>query len=124
MASKTTRLLLLLIVAHMSFASEQVKLFINQLPGYSSLADCAVFQVSTIVRNMEDGCGDGSKTTSYNSFCHTSSSYFSSFIGSNVEKACATDSLDFQKSLAAELFDNYYHLGDNLTSSMHDFYSS
>ncbi|KAF3039405.1 hypothetical protein E8E12_008663 [Didymella heteroderae] len=65
---------------------------------------------------MANGCGDGSKTTSYNCFCHTSSSYFSSLIGSKVESACATDNPDLQRTSAVDLFETYCHLGDSLTS--------
>ncbi|OSS49230.1 hypothetical protein B5807_05541 [Epicoccum nigrum] len=102
----------------MVLASGQIKLFINQLPEYSSMADCAEGQVSTIVRNMADGCGDGSKTTSYNCFCHTSSSYFNSLIGAKVERACATDNPELQKTSAVDLFGAYCHLGDSLTSEV------
>jgi hypothetical protein len=119
MASRS-RWLLFLVLAHMALASGQIKLFINKLPDYSSIAACAEFQLSTIVRNMEDGCGDGSKTTSYNCFCHTSSSYFSSLISYKVEKACATDNPDRQRSSAVGLFETYCHMGDSLTSGMPD----
>jgi hypothetical protein len=117
MASRMGTRLLLLALAQTVFASGQTKLFINQLSEYSSMADCAEGQISTIVRNMEDGCGDGSKTTSYNCFCHTSSSYFNSLIGAKVERACATDNPDLQKTSALDLFGAYCHLGDSLTSS-------
>jgi hypothetical protein len=117
MASRMSTRLLLLALAQTVFASGQIKLFINQLSEYSSMADCAEGQISTIVRNMEDGCGDGSKTTSYNCFCHTSSSYFNSLIGAKVERACATDNPDLQKTSALDLFGAYCHLGDSLTSS-------
>ena len=117
MASRVTTGLFLFACAQMVLASGQIKLFINQLPEYSSMADCAEGQVSTIVRNMADGCGDGSKTTSYNCFCHTSSSYFNSLIGAKVERACATDNPDLQKTSALDLFGAYCHLGDSLTSS-------
>ncbi|KAK7193788.1 hypothetical protein PSPO01_00461 [Paraphaeosphaeria sporulosa] len=115
MASRIRSPLILLVLANMTVASGQIRLFINQLPEYSSMADCAEPQVSTIVRNMENGCGDGSQTTSYNCFCHTSSSYFSNLIGSKVEKACKSDNPDTQKTSAVELFDSYCHLGDSLT---------
>ena len=118
MASRMSTRLVLLAFVQMVFASEQIKLFINQLPEYTSIADCAEGQISTIVRDMVNGCGDGSKTTSYNCFCHTSSSYFNSLIGSKVERACATDNPDLQKTSALDLFGAYCHLGDSLTSGM------
>jgi hypothetical protein len=123
MASRMSTRLLLLALVQTVFASGQIKLFINQLPEYSSMADCAEGQVSTIVRNMADGCGDGSKTTSYNCFCHTSSSYFNSLIGAKVERACATDNPDLQKTSALDLFGAYCHLGDSLTSGTSDLHT-
>lgn len=44
-------------------------LFINSLPEYSVLPACAERPLSTIVRDMRYGCGDGKQTTSYSCFC-------------------------------------------------------
>ncbi|KAF9740673.1 hypothetical protein PMIN01_00212 [Paraphaeosphaeria minitans] len=78
---------MLLVLAHKAVASEQIRPFINQLPEYSLMADCAEPHVSKIVRDMDNGCGDGSQTTSYNCFCHPSSSYFSTLIGSKSRES-------------------------------------
>jgi hypothetical protein len=91
MASRIRRPLLLLLLAHMALTSGQIRLFINQLPEYSALAPCTEVPVSTVVRITSDGCGDGSQTISYHYFCRTSSSYFSSLIGSKVDAARATE---------------------------------
>lgn len=116
MVSRIHDLLLPFLLAQVALAAGQTKIFINTLSEYSSLADCAEPHVSTIVRDMVNGCGDGQKTTSYACFCYTSSSYYSSFIGAKVQKACATNSPSVQRASAVELFDSYCHLGDSLSS--------
>lgn len=122
MASIVLRPWLLLVLAYMALA-EQTRLFIDQVPAFKSQAPCALTPISTIVKYMNDGCGDNKQTTSYNCFCSSSSSYFSSLIGSKVEKACQTDNPDFQRTAAVALFDAYCHLGDSLTSGKSDSYT-
>jgi hypothetical protein len=67
----------------------ETKIFIDQdVSEYSLLSSCAEQRVSTIVRDMSDGCGDQSQMTSYLCFCQTSSSYFDSFISSRIARTC------------------------------------
>jgi hypothetical protein len=83
--------------------------------------------LSTIVRDMEGGCGDDLKTTSYNCFCYTSSSsssssssYFGRLISYEVEKACATNGFGFWGFSAMGLGEIRCHVGDGLMSGMLD----
>jgi hypothetical protein len=108
MASRIRRPLLLLLLAHMALTSGQIRLFINQLPEYSALAPCTEVPVSTVVRITSDGCGDGSQTISYHYFCRTSSSYFSSLIGSRDRTP------DVQRTSAVGLFGTYFDLVTHL----------
>lgn len=84
-------------------------IYINLIPEYSSLSSCAISPLSTIVRGMGAGCGDGSALTSYSCFCTDSSSYFSSMISSVVLAQCATD--PSQASSAVNVFDSYCAVG-------------
>jgi hypothetical protein len=81
-----------------------------QLPEYSLLETCAELQVSTIVRNMEYGCGDDSKLTSFACFCFQSSAKFSSMIGAHVSSAC-NPRYPAQNTSAIEVFSSYCQLG-------------
>jgi hypothetical protein len=96
--------------ATLASASGATKIFINQIPEYASLAKCAEPELSTIVRNMYYGCGDGSKTTSYACFCYESSSKFSNMIESHVSTACSEDGS--QATLAVQVFSDYCQLGE------------
>lgn len=99
-----------LALAGLAAASGPTSIFINQVPEYALLSPCAESQVSTIVRNMAFGCGDGSKTTSYKCFCYESSAKFSSMIGKHVQTACTQDAS--QNTSAVEVFSSYCQLGD------------
>jgi hypothetical protein len=96
--------------ATLASASGATKIYINQVSAYSSLAQCAEPEVSTIVRDMSYGCGDGSRTTSYACFCYQSSSEFSSMIENHVSTACSADSS--QATLAVQVFSDYCQLGE------------
>lgn len=65
--------------------------FINLIPAYKGLPPCAEVPLSTIVRDMNLGCGDGGKTTSWSCFCSASSSQFAAKISSRVQASCTAD---------------------------------
>jgi hypothetical protein len=87
----------------------ETKIFIDQdVSEYSLLSSCAEQRVSTIVRDMSDGCGDQSQMTSYLCFCQTSSSYFDSFISSRIARTCNDQA---QASLGQAVFSKYCQVG-------------
>lgn len=86
-------------------------IFINLVPEYSSLSSCAQTPISTIVRDMENGCGDSNATTSYSCFCTASSSYFNSLISSAVNLQCNGYFPEVQASSATEVFHSYCEVG-------------
>jgi hypothetical protein len=89
--------------------------WINQLDNYSSLPVCAEGPISTIVRGMVKGCGDGGRATSYSCFCTKSSSAFKDLIASSVEKACSGTGSEVVSATA--LFEEYCSLGIKQTSA-------
>lgn len=103
---------LLLVIA--AVASAQ-RIFIDAIPAYSELPICAAEQLRTVVKNMEKGCGDDRKTTSYSCFCTDSSSYFSGVISTSVASACLPETTTAVDA-AADIFSSYCALGSNGTS--------
>ena len=92
--------------------------FINQVPEYSSLSSCAEVPLSTIVRDMEQGCGDGGKTTSYSCFCTASFSKFSEKISKAVASDCTNTAGGVEATEvlgAVDVFSAYCALGSNGT---------
>ncbi|KAK3904056.1 hypothetical protein C8A05DRAFT_14042 [Staphylotrichum tortipilum] len=83
-----TALLFLLLPFTLAQRPTPTPLYINQVPAYSSLPSCAERPLSTIVRGMARGCGDHNAVTSYDCFCTSSSSFFSSVISSSVAEEC------------------------------------
>lgn len=102
------------VILIISITSAQ-QVFIDSIPAYSSLDACAVGPLSTIVRDMSYGCGDGSHTTSYGCFCTSSSSYFSAFISSNVLNQCGGNVAE--ATSAVDVFNAYCQLGGSNSSS-------
>jgi hypothetical protein len=84
------------------------KIFIDQVPEYDLLKNCAEAKVSAIVRGMVNGCGDGNKMTSYGCFCYSSSTFYDSMIGGNVATACDDQS---QIASAQDVFHKYCQIG-------------
>jgi hypothetical protein len=81
--------------------------------------------LSTIVRDVERGYGGDSKTTSYNCFCHSSSSSYCSDLGSyKVEKACAADDAGLWRCSTVRLGGICCHVGDGLVVGMSDPWAS
>jgi hypothetical protein len=66
-------LVLSLIVA--SVQGGKTSIYIDRVPAYSSLEQCAQSRVSAIVRAQASGCGDDMALTSFSCFCIDSSRY-------------------------------------------------
>ncbi|KAH0440900.1 hypothetical protein CcaCcLH18_02243 [Colletotrichum camelliae] len=90
--------------------------YLDQADGYSALPSCAEVPISSIVRDMVSGCGDGGRTTSYSCFCTASSERFSNIIATAVAKNCGQSSTEVAS--ATQVFDAYCQLGkaDEATS--------
>lgn len=102
--------LLLLSPAPVQATDYQTKIWINKVPAYSQLSKCAEQPISTIVRAMESGCGDGSRFTSYACFCTSSFFKFRFDISTAVVANCGT-SLKAQVTSAVQVFDDYCAIG-------------
>jgi hypothetical protein len=111
----TPLLLLLAGIIEIQIASCQ-KIFINQVPEYSQLSSCAVEQVSTIVRDMSSGCGDGGRSTSFSCFCTASSKSFNSIISTAVESACSGTVGNVTEAL--DVFQEYCQLGNTVSTTI------
>lgn len=88
----------------------QTQIWINTVPGYSELSMCAEQPLSTIVRNMANGCGDGSRRTSYSCFCTASFFKFRWDISTAVVSNCGITSTA-QATSAVRVFEDYCALG-------------
>ncbi|KAE9378469.1 hypothetical protein N431DRAFT_461980 [Stipitochalara longipes BDJ] len=108
-----TTLLFVFIISVPLILSQHI--FINLVPEYSALPSCAQSPLSSIVRDMDKGCGDGGATTSYSCFCTASSSYFSTLISTVVLMQCSESG---QASSAVDVFDSYCAVG-GVTSQPH-----
>lgn len=89
-------------------------IFIEAIPEYWSLNDCAVVPLSIIVRGMKRGCNDNLRTTSYGCFCSTSSSFYNSLISSEVSLSCEQSA---QHTSAMSIFERYCEIGQMSTSA-------
>jgi len=94
-----------------TLASGPTSIFIDQVPDYAALSDCAESELRTIVRGMAFGCGDGDQTTSFACFCYASSAKFSSMIDKHVRTACEQDD-PTQTFSALAVFHSYCQLGE------------
>jgi hypothetical protein len=112
-----SRLIFLFAITSMITSShaQQIFIFIDQVPEYFSLDSCAVLPLSTIVKNMVDGCGDGSRTTSYNCFCSTSSAHFKDVIATQVSSHCSGTMSHVVRAL--DVFQSYCKIGATVTGS-------
>lgn len=103
---------LAILLATRCLADGETKVYINTVPGYSELVPCAVYPLSTIVRDMSQGCGENADAiTSYTCFCTLSSSIMSSVISKDVSSQCRNSSALQQVSSAIAVFDAYCDLG-------------
>lgn len=89
---------------------EATPIYIDRIPGYEDLKPCAVIPLSTLVRNMWGGCGDGSQLTSYSCFCTDSYSRFSWQISTAVVENCGSGEETLATS-AVEVFHSYCTYG-------------
>lgn len=83
--------------------------YLDQADGYSALPSCAEVPISSIVRDMVSGCGDGGRTISYSCFCTASSDRFSNLIATAVAKNCGQSNAEVAS--ATQVFDAYCQLG-------------
>ncbi|RYN43893.1 hypothetical protein AA0112_g602 [Alternaria arborescens] len=104
-------LALVLALANIVATSGPTSIFIDQIDEYALLATCAELELSTIVRNMKYGCGDGGDGAfqSFTCFCYESSAKFSSMIGAHVATECPDD--PSQNTTALEVFSSYCEIG-------------
>ncbi|KAK7973807.1 GPI ethanolamine phosphate transferase 2 [Apiospora arundinis] len=66
----------------------KTSIYLDKAPGYWQLPACAMTPISTIVRDMSKGCGDGGRLTSYTCFC--TDSYFKARwdISTDIASSC------------------------------------
>lgn len=69
----------------------ETQIYIDQVPGYTSLRPCAQGRVSAIVRAQASGCGDNMHLTSFTCFCMQSSSQFVSILSTDIAAECAAE---------------------------------
>ncbi|KAI2465617.1 hypothetical protein F4781DRAFT_408689 [Annulohypoxylon bovei var. microspora] len=111
MLSLSVPVLHLLLVAFAVFVASQ-HVFIDQIPAYASLPQCAEVPLSFIVRDMDRGCGDDGRTTSYSCFCTASSSKMNGIISTSVASRCSTGPMT-AASQALDVFSSYCGLGSS-----------
>ena len=97
------------LVSILLVAQIEAVFWLNQLDSYDSLPYCAEGPVSSIVRDMVSGCGDGGRTTSSSCFCTRSSSIFVQIIATAVAKECSHWGTEV--SNATSIFGEYCQLG-------------
>ncbi|KAK1719024.1 uncharacterized protein CLUP02_00170 [Colletotrichum lupini] len=99
------------------FRQAHATYYLNQADGYDSLPSCAEPPISSIVRDMVAGCGDGGKTTSYSCFCTASSDRFREIIATSVAKNCGRSGVEVES--ATSVFDAYCQMEktDKVTTS-------
>ncbi|KAK8005683.1 hypothetical protein PG990_011720 [Apiospora arundinis] len=71
--------------------NHKTSIYLDKAPGYWQLPACAMTPISTIVRDMYKGCGDGGHLTSYTCFC--TDSYFKARwdISTDIASSCSRD---------------------------------
>ncbi|KAK7397685.1 hypothetical protein QQX98_012949 [Neonectria punicea] len=85
--------------------------WLNSLDSYNSLPVCAEAPISSIVRDMVSGCGDGGRLTSYSCFCTRSSKAFQNIIATAVSKECSHSGSEVAS--ATSIFHEYCQLGNS-----------
>lgn len=99
------RVTFLLVPVYLVFSVSAQSIFINEVPAYSSLDQCAEAPLSTIVRDMYSGCSDNSHTTSFNCVWSSSSSTMNEIITSAILSRCPNAVGD--ASSALDVFASY-----------------
>jgi hypothetical protein len=74
-------------------AQGKTHIYIDQVPLYSSLRQCAQDRISAIVRAQASGCGDEMQLTSFSCFCIDSSTAFASIISTAIVEQCGSDAM-------------------------------
>ncbi|KAK8070778.1 hypothetical protein PG997_010981 [Apiospora hydei] len=69
----------------------KTRVYLDEAPGYLQLPACAVTPISTIVRDMSKGCGDGGRLTSYTCFCTDSYRKARWDISTEIAASCSRD---------------------------------
>jgi hypothetical protein len=87
--------------------AKPTSIYLDLVPGYKSLSECAEFPLSTLIRNMWNGCGDNSDLTSYSCFCTDSFSKFSWDISTAIVSSCGSGLGAAQATSAVSVFHNY-----------------
>ncbi|KAK5655130.1 hypothetical protein OQA88_6029 [Cercophora sp. LCS_1] len=112
--SSLSPLLLLSSITEVSGVSapRPTKIYIDVVPGYKNLSTCAKDPLSSLVRGMRNGCGDGSDLTSYSCFCTDSYSKFSWDISTAVSANCGSSpDARAQVKSAVGVFEEYCNNG-------------
>lgn len=78
----------------------------NIQPAYDNLPACAEVPLSTLIRDMVSGCGDGGRMTSFSCFCTQRSTDFVEMISTEVVSHC-TQSEKALASSAVSVFHSY-----------------
>jgi len=91
----------------MASLANPTSIYIDLVPGYKNLPACAELPVSTMIRNMWNGCGDDSRLTSFSCFCTDSYSKFSWDISTAVVASCGPGFAQAQATSAVSVFHNY-----------------
>ncbi|KAK8023931.1 hypothetical protein PG993_011997 [Apiospora rasikravindrae] len=69
----------------------KTRVYLDEAPGYLQLPACAMTPISTIVRDMSKGCGDGGRLTSYTCFCTDSYRKARWDISTEIAASCSKD---------------------------------
>lgn len=109
-------LFLLLFVLHRAWA--ELPIYIDLVPDYGNLSDCAEPPLHDIVRNMASGCGDGSHLTSYTCFCTDSYSKFLYDISTAVSSQCTSTNPKAQATSVLKVFEEYCVNGESYRLNM------
>ncbi|PVI07915.1 hypothetical protein DM02DRAFT_666382 [Periconia macrospinosa] len=72
----------------LSVSARKTSIFIDQIPLYSKLPECAENRISAIVRAQSSGCGDSQALTSFECFCIDQSTMMASIISRDVQSQC------------------------------------
>jgi hypothetical protein len=97
--------------------AKPTSIYIDLVPRYKNLSACAEAPLSSLVRNMWNGCGDNSELTSYSCFCTDSYSKFSWDISTAVVGSCGSAFGAAQATSAVSVFHNYCANGTTQLSS-------
>lgn len=71
----------------------KTRVYLDEVPAYWQLPACAMTPISTIVRDMSKGCGDGGRLTSYACFCTESYRKARWDISTEIAAKCSSGSV-------------------------------